>query len=34
MAGLYAMEQNGFRGTIMDAVVKATRRSQELGQGN
>lgn len=34
IAGLYVMEQNGFRGTIMDAVVKATRRSQELGQGN
>ena len=28
------MEQNGLRGTIMDAVVQATRRSQELGQGN
>lgn len=33
IAGLYAMEQNGLRGTVMDAVVKATRRSQELGKG-
>ncbi len=33
IAGLYAMEQNGLRGAIMDAVVKATRRSQELGKG-
>jgi pyrroline-5-carboxylate reductase len=34
IAGLYVMEQNGLRGTIMDAVVQATRRSQELGEGN
>jgi pyrroline-5-carboxylate reductase len=34
IAGLYAMEQKGFRGTVMDAVVKATRRSQELGTGS
>jgi pyrroline-5-carboxylate reductase len=33
IAGLYAMEQKGFRGTVMDAVVNATRRSQELGKG-
>lgn len=33
IAGLYAMEQKGFRGTVMDAVVHATRRSQELGKG-
>jgi pyrroline-5-carboxylate reductase len=33
IAGLYALEQRGFRGTVMDAVVKATRRSQELGEG-
>ncbi|HWP22776.1 MAG TPA: pyrroline-5-carboxylate reductase dimerization domain-containing protein, partial [Candidatus Binatia bacterium] len=33
IAGLYAMEQRGFRGTVMDAVVHATRRSQELGKG-
>ena len=33
IAGLYAMEQKGFRGTVMDAVVSATKRSQELGKG-
>lgn len=33
IAGLYAMEQKGFRGIVMDAVVHATRRSQELGRG-
>jgi pyrroline-5-carboxylate reductase len=33
IAGLYAMEQKGFHGTVMDAVVSATRRSQELGRG-
>ena len=33
IAGLYAMEQKGFHGTVMDAVVHATRRSQELGKG-
>ncbi len=33
IAGLYAMEQKGFHGTVMDAVVHATRRSQELGRG-
>ena len=33
IAGIYAMEQKGFRGTVMDAVVSATRRSQELGKG-
>ena len=32
IAGLYAMEQKGFRGTVMDAVVNATKRSQELGK--
>jgi len=32
IAGLYAMEQKGFRGTVMDAVVSATKRSQELGK--
>ena len=32
IAGLYAMEKSGFRGTVMDAVVSATRRSQELGK--
>jgi len=34
IAGLYALEQKGFRGTVMDAVVNATRRSQELGKGH
>ncbi|HVO94662.1 MAG TPA: pyrroline-5-carboxylate reductase [Terriglobales bacterium] len=34
IAGLYAMEQKGFRGIVMDAVVNATKRSQELGQGS
>jgi pyrroline-5-carboxylate reductase len=34
IAGLYAMEQKDFRGTVIDAVVKATRRSQELGKGS
>jgi pyrroline-5-carboxylate reductase len=33
IAGLYAMEQKGFHGTVMDAVVSATKRSQELGKG-
>lgn len=33
IAGLYAMEQKGFHGIVMDAVVSATRRSQELGKG-
>ena len=33
IAGLYAMEQRGFHGTVMDAVLNATRRSQELGKG-
>ena len=34
IAGLYAMEQNGFRGTVMKAVESGTRRSQELGKGS
>jgi pyrroline-5-carboxylate reductase len=34
IAGLYAMEQKGFRGTVMSAVVSATRRAQELGKGS
>ena len=34
IAGIYAMEQKGFRGTVIDAVVSATRRSQELGKGS
>ena len=32
IAGLYAMEQKVFHGTVMEAVVSATRRSQELGK--
>ena len=34
IAGLYAMEQKGFHGTVMDAVVSATKRSQELGKSS
>ena len=34
IAGLYAMEQKGFKGIILDAVVAATKRSQELGKGS
>lgn len=34
IAGIYAMEQKGFRGTVIDAVVSATRRSRELGKGS
>jgi pyrroline-5-carboxylate reductase len=33
IAGLYALEQKSLRGTVMNAVVSATRRSQELGKG-
>jgi len=32
MAGLYAMEQGGFRLALMNAVIAATRRSKELGE--
>jgi pyrroline-5-carboxylate reductase len=33
IAGIYALEQRGFRGAVMEAVVDATKRSKELGQG-
>ncbi len=33
IAGLYALEKGGFRGVIMEAVLKATERSQALGKG-
>jgi pyrroline-5-carboxylate reductase len=33
IAGLYALEKGGMRGTVMEAVLQATRRSQELGKG-
>ena len=33
IAGLYALEKGKLRGTVMDAVASATRRSQELGKG-
>ncbi len=34
IAGLYALEQQGFRGAVMEAVLSATHRSQELGKGS
>jgi pyrroline-5-carboxylate reductase len=34
IAGVYALEKGGFRGTIMEAVASATQRSQELGRGS
>jgi pyrroline-5-carboxylate reductase len=33
IAGLYALEKGRMRGTVMEAVLQATRRSQELGKG-
>ena len=32
IAGLYALEKGGMRGTVMEAVLQATRRSQALGK--
>jgi pyrroline-5-carboxylate reductase len=32
IAGIHSLEQRGFRGTVMEAVVNATKRSQELGK--
>jgi pyrroline-5-carboxylate reductase len=34
IAGLFALEQGGFRGTVMEAISRATRRSRELGKGD
>ena len=34
IAGLHVLEQKGFKGTVMDAVLNATKRSQELGKGS
>jgi pyrroline-5-carboxylate reductase len=33
IAGLYALERKSLKGTVMEAVVRATERSQELGNG-
>lgn len=33
IAGLFVLEQKAFKGTVIDAVVRATERSQELGKG-
>ncbi|XP_039057615.1 pyrroline-5-carboxylate reductase-like [Hibiscus syriacus] len=32
IAGIHELEKNGFRGTLMNAVVAAAKRSQELSQ--
>jgi len=34
IAGLHALEQGGMRGTVMNAVLAATQRSQELGKSS
>jgi len=33
IAGLYALEKGGMRATVMEAILKATERSQALGRG-
>lgn len=33
IAGLYALEKGGMRGTVMEAILKATERSRALGRG-
>ena len=30
IAGIHELEKGGFRGTLMNAVVSATKRSQEI----
>jgi pyrroline-5-carboxylate reductase len=32
IAGLYALEQKSFKAAVIEAVVRATERSQELGK--
>jgi pyrroline-5-carboxylate reductase len=32
IAGVYALEKNGFRAALMEAVEAATSRARELGQ--
>lgn len=34
LAGLQALEKGNFQGTVMDAVLRATHRSQELGKAS